>query len=105
MPMKQDASHHVQDPLTPMCPETEKRLQMLLYRPRYCSDPEAVLRFAREVLGRPDLRHATIMTIGEAAAARLIPELERVFPDRTARIAARVVEEFDYKKRKGERKR
>lgn len=77
-----------------MRPETEKRLMLLLYHPRHSSDPDGLLRLARELLGMPKLSHATVMDIVEADAVRLISALERAFPDRSAGIASRTADDL-----------
>lgn len=73
-------------------PETRDELTMLVYHPRHASDPDRPLRFARALLGRPELTHAAIDALVEADAVRLIAALREEYPDRTAGIVARTVE-------------
>ncbi|MEY4744754.1 MAG: hypothetical protein RL272_699, partial [Candidatus Parcubacteria bacterium] len=53
------------DPSPAMRRETLDELTMLVYHPRHASDPERPLRFARELLSRPDLMHATLPLLAE----------------------------------------
>ncbi len=79
---------------SPLRPETEKRLRVLAYHPRHASDPDAVLRLARETLGRPDLTHRTLTAVCEGDALRLIAAIEAAFPDKRSAAAAKVKREL-----------
>lgn len=76
------------------CPETVARLKILAYHPRHSSNPDETLRFAREFLGRDDLSHATLLSLGEADALRLIDALARRFPDNRAGTAKKVTRQM-----------
>lgn len=82
------------DPAPAMRRETLDELRMLVYHPRHSSDPERPLRFAREFLSRPDLMHATLPSLAEDDARRLVEALAGAFPDRSAEIAARTVRDL-----------
>lgn len=74
--------------------ETYDELMLLVYHPRHASDPDRPLHFARGLLARPHLTHATLPAIGEGEARRLIAALLAAFPDRTADIVARTVRDL-----------
>lgn len=74
--------------------ETRDELLMLVYHPRHASDPERPLRFARGFLSRPDLMHATLPSLAEDDARRLVAALAAEFPDRSAEIVARTVRDL-----------
>jgi hypothetical protein len=78
----------------PIRPETREKLELLAYHPRHSSDPDAVLAIARDLLGRTDLTHGTLLSIGEDEAQRLIRALERRFPDKRHKVAAKVKREL-----------
>ncbi|HTK04371.1 MAG TPA: hypothetical protein VL500_02210 [Candidatus Eisenbacteria bacterium] len=78
------------DAAGPMSPATLDELRMLVYHPRHASDPERPLRYARRLLSRPRLAHATLGALPEADAVLLIAALREEFPDRSAGIASRV---------------
>lgn len=78
---------------SPMLPETRKRLETLLYASGRCTDADRLLRFMCEILGR-QVDHRTVVQATEDEAQRLIAAFERAFPDRSAGIAAQVIEEI-----------
>lgn len=75
-------------------PETVARLKILAYHPRHQSNPDEALRFACEFLGRNDLTHETLLSLGETDALRLIAALSRRFPDKRAGTAAKVTRQL-----------
>lgn len=79
---------------TPIRPETRRRLSLLLYHPRHSGDPDVVLRFARQRLGRPSAVQSDILRLPEEEARQLADALEQAFPDRTTGLAAKVAKEF-----------
>jgi hypothetical protein len=73
---------------------TRKALRRFFFDPRHSSDPEAVLRFSRDVLGMPGLTIAGALALEERDALRLIDALRAAFPDKTAAAAARAAEKI-----------
>lgn len=71
---------------------TRKRLETLLYASGRCADGQVLLRFVRTTLDRPDLTHRNVLDVSEEEAERLIATFQVRFPDRSAGIAASVID-------------
>lgn len=74
--------------------ETLRELMLLVYHPRHASDPDRPLRFARAFLAMPTLAHATLPSLTQEDAARLVAALREEFPDRRASIVRRVTDQL-----------